>query len=185
MSYSSIAWLPLAAGLTVLGLILSYAVLRRSGTRPALRVVAVSLLPIAAYLTGAIEMFWKIGVAIGQFGTGFAFSTTKWVGIGVTGLAIALFLAAGGRQARRVSREKRKAARGGQDEDPGVAAADGRRDALAGPADAPTRGLPANRTPLPATRKAEAPAKASRKAAQDDGDDDLKDIEDILRKRGI
>jgi hypothetical protein len=185
MSYSSIAWLPLAAGLTVLGLILSYAVWRRSGTRPALRVAAVSLLPIAAYLTGAIEMFWKIGVAIGQFGTGFAFSTTKWVGIGVTGLAIALFLAAGGRQARRVAREKRKAARAGQDDDTGVAAADGRRDALAGTAAAPTRGLPANRAPVPATRKAEAPAKASRKAAQDDGDDDLKDIEDILRKRGI
>ena len=50
------------------------------GSGPALRVVAVSLLPIAAYLTGAIEMLWKIGVAIGQFGTGFAFSTTKWVG---------------------------------------------------------------------------------------------------------
>ena len=185
MSYSSIAWLPLAAGLTVLGLILSYAVWRRSGTRPALRVVAVSLLPIAAYLTGAIEMFWKIGVAIGQFGTGFAFSTTKWVGIGVTGLAIALFLAAGGRQARKVAREKRRAARAGQDDDAGVAAADGRRDAVAGPAAAATRGLPANRSPVPATRRAEAPAKASRKAAQDDGDDDLKDIEDILRKRGI
>jgi hypothetical protein len=144
----------------------------------------VSLLPIAAYLTGAIEMFWKIGVAIGQFGTGFAFSTTKWVGIGVTGLAIALFLAAGGRQARKAARERRRAARAGQDEDAGVAAADGRRGALDAPA-APTRGLPANRTPVPATRKAEAPAKASRRAAPDDGDDDLKDIEDILRKRGI
>jgi hypothetical protein len=186
MSYSSIAWLPLAAGLTVLGLILSYAVWRRSGTRPALRVVAVSLLPIAAYLTGAIEMFWKIGVAIGQFGTGFAFSTTKWVGIGVTGLAIALFLAAGGRQARKAARERRRAARAGQDEDARITAADGRRDALDAPtAAAPTRGLPANRTPVPATRKAEAPAKSSRRAAQDDGDDDLKDIEDILRKRGI
>src|SRR3984893_11698242 len=113
------AWFPLAAGLTVLALILSYAVWRRSGTRPALRVVAVSLLPIAAYLTGAIEMFWKIGVAIGQFGTGFAFSTTKWVGIGVTGLAIALFLAAGGRARRKASRETRKAARAKQ-EDAGV-----------------------------------------------------------------
>ena len=40
--------------------------------------------------------------------------------------------------------------------------------------------------PVPAaTRKSEAaPAKASRKAAPAD-DDDLKDIEDILRKRGI
>jgi hypothetical protein len=191
MSYSSIAWLPLAAGLTVLGLILSYAVLRRSGTRPALRVVAVSLLPIAAYLTGAIEMFWKIGVAIGQFGTGFAFSTTKWVGIGVTGLAIALFLAAGGRQARKAAKDKRRAARGRRDSDAEVTAADGRRDALAGAPAARTTGLPADRAPVPVsrkpevTRKPEAPAKASRKAAQPADDDDLKDIEDILRKRGI
>jgi hypothetical protein len=183
--YSSIAWLPLAAGLTVLGLILSYAVLRRSGTRPALRVAAVSLLPIAAYLTGAIEMLWKIGVAIGQFGTGFAFSTTKWVGIGVTGLAIALFLAAGGRQARRIARDKRKAARGRQDGDPEVTAADGRRDALAGSSARQTRGVPATGARVPATRTPEAPAKASRKAAQPADDDDLKDIEDILRKRGI
>jgi hypothetical protein len=184
--YSSIVWLPLAAGLTVLGLILSYAVLRRSGTRAALRVAALSLLPIAAYLTGAIEMFWKIGVAIGQFGTGFAFSTTKWVGIGVTGLAIALFLAAGGREARRAAKDKRRAARARQDEGGEVTAANGRRDALAGPSPTATRGVPANRAPVPATRQPEAPAKASRKAAQShDDDDDLKDIEDILRKRGI
>jgi hypothetical protein len=38
---------------------------------------------------------------------------------------------------------------------------------------------------VPATRKTEVPAKASRKAAQPADDDDLKDIEDILRKRGI
>ena len=73
--------------------------------------VAFSLLPIAAYLTGAIEMLWKVGAAIGQFATGFVFSPEKWAGIGVTGLAIALFLAAGGRQRRRAAREARKAAR--------------------------------------------------------------------------
>ena len=65
-----------------------------------------------------------------------------------------------------------------------MTAADGRRDALAGPT-AATRGVPANRAPVPATRKPEAPAKASRKAAEPADDDDLKDIEDILRKRGI
>jgi uncharacterized membrane protein len=180
MSYSSIPWLLLTAILTALGLVLSYGILRRNGVRPALRVAAVSLVPIAAYLTGATEMLWKIGVAIGQFGTGFAFSTTKWIGVGVTGLAIALFLAAGGREARRVARDKRRAARGRQDDQAAVTAADGRRDAL-----------PANRAPVPvsrkpeAARKPEAPAKASRKAAQPADDDDLKDIEDILRKRGI
>ena len=119
MSYGDIWWLPLTTGLTVLGFLLTYAIYRRSGTRPALRAAAVSLLPIAAYLTGATAMLWKVGVAIGEFGTGFAFSTTKWVGIGVTGLAIALFLAAGGREARKLSRKSRKAARG-QQEDAGL-----------------------------------------------------------------
>src|SRR5580692_2780116 len=160
MSYSSIAWLPLAAGLTVLGLVLSYAVLRRSGARPALRVVAVSLLPIAAYLTGAIEMFWKIGVAIGQFGTGFAFSTTKWVGIGVTGLAIALFLAAGGRQRRKASREARRAAQGRQEDDAVESGAGRRHDALTGARAPATRAVATTQSPVPATRKSEAaPAK--------------------------
>lgn len=185
MSYSSIPWLLLTAILTALGLVLSYGIVRRSGLRPALRLAAVSLVPIAAYLTGATEMLWKIGVAIGQFGTGFAFSTTKWVGIGVTGLAIALFLAAGGREARRVARDKRRAARGRRDEEGAATAADGRRDALTGASAAATRPVPANRAPVPATRTPEAPAKASRKAAQTADDDDLKDIEDILRKRGI
>ena len=184
-TYDKIAWLPLCGGLTGVGLVLSYLAMRRRGIGSGLRGAAWSLLPVAAYLTGAIEMFWKIGVAIGQFGTGFAFSTTKWVGIGVTGLAIALFLAAGGREARRAARDKRKAARGRQDADAEVAAADGRRDALAGSSAAATRGVPATRAPVPATRKTEAPAKASRKAAQPADDDDLKDIEDILRKRGI
>src|SRR5262249_39076856 len=104
-------WLPLAAGLTILGLVLSYLAYRRRGLRPAMMGVAVSLLPIAAYLTGAIEMLWKVGAAIGQFGTSFVFSPEKWAGIGVTGLAIALFLAAGGRQRRRAAREARRAAR--------------------------------------------------------------------------
>ena len=184
MTYNSIPWLALALALTALGLVLSYSVLRRSGTRPALRIAALSLLPIAAYLTGAIEMFWKIGVAIGQFGTGFAFSTTKWVGIGVTGLAIALFLAAGGRSRRKASREARKAAQGRQ-EDAGVESRPGRRDALTGARTPATRAVATTQAPVPATRKSEAaPAKASRKAAPAD-DDDLKDIEDILRKRGI
>src|ERR1700735_765543 len=112
MSYSSIPWLLLTAILTALGLVLSYGILRRNGVRPALRVAAVSLVPIAAQLIWATALVWKIGVSIGQFGAGFAFSTTKWVGIGVTGLAVALFLAAGGREARRGAREKRQAPRG-------------------------------------------------------------------------
>jgi hypothetical protein len=183
MSYSSIAWLPLAAGLTILGLVLSYLTYQRRGLRPALMGVAWSLLPIAAYLTGAIEMLWKVGVAIGQFGTGFAFSPTKWAGIGVTGLAIALFLAAGGRKRRSAAREARKAARANRKTEAEGSSAP---PALAKARTAPgTQVLPTERKPVPADRATAATsAKGSRKAALPD-DDDMKDIEDILRKRGI
>ena len=184
MNYDSFIWLPLAAGLTLLGLVLSYITYKRRGLRPALLGVAFSLLPIAAYLTGAIEMLWKVGVAIGQFATGFVFSPEKWAGIGLTGLAIALFLAAGGRQRRKAAREARRAARaeraqertaaGGQADRAGLAAPDPTR-ALA------TRETRAGKDPVPADR---APAKPARRAASP-VDDDLKDIEDILRKRGI
>lgn len=180
MSYSSIAWLPLALGLTILGLVLSYLTYRRRGVRPAMMGTAWSLLPIAAYLTGAIEMLWKVGAAIGQFGSGFVFSPMKWAGIGVTGLAFALFLAAGGRARRKASREARKAARADR-----KAEADG---ASARPAVEKTRPgtqiLPVQRQQVPVDRAAAASsAKASRGAAP--ADDDMKDIEDILRKRGI
>jgi hypothetical protein len=182
MSYSSIAWLPLAAGLTILGLVLSYLTYRRRGLRPATMGTALSLLPIAAYLTGAIEMLWKVGAAIGQFGTGFVFSPMKWAGIGVTGLAFALFIAAGGRTRRRASREARRAARADRRAEAGGASAPA---SLAKARTTPgTQILPTERKPVPVDRAtASTSAKASRKAAP--ADDDLKDIEDILRKRGI
>lgn len=181
MDYSSIAWLPLAAGLTILGLILSYLAYKRRGLRPAVMGTAWSLLPIAAYMTGAIEMLWKVGAAIGQFGTGFVFSPMKWAGIGVTGLAIALFLAAGGRARRKVSRDARKAARADRRaEAEGSSATPALGKANAGSPG--TQVMPTQRERVPAERPA--PAKSSRKAAAGD-DDDLTDIEDILRKRGI
>jgi hypothetical protein len=184
MSYGSIEWLPLTLGLTIVGVLLSYLTYRRRGLRPAMMVTAWSLLPIAAYLTGATEMFWKIGAAIGKFGTDFVFSPEKWAGIGVTGLAVALFLAAGGRTRRRASREARKAAKA--DRGKGEAEGTSTPPALGKAGTKPgTQVLPAERQRVPAERATAAtPAKGSRKSAPPD-DDDLKDIEDILRKRGI
>jgi heme exporter protein D len=184
MNYDSFAWLPLAAGLTALGVVLSYIAWRRSGARPALRIAAWSLLPIAAYLTGAIEMLWKIGAAIGKFGTAFVFSPTKWAGIAVAGLALVLLVATGNKARRRAAREQRKAARAERRSAAGpAAAAPGVTAASTG-----TAVLPAARTPAPAPAKtpSKAPAKGSGRAASSPGDDDdLKDIEEILRQRGI
>jgi MFS family permease len=185
MSYDSIPWLGLAAALTALGLALSYLTYQRRGLRPALMGVALSLLPAAAYLTGAIEMLWKVGVAIGQFATGFVFSPEKWAGIGLTGLAIALFLAAGGRQRRKAAREARRARRASRAEE--QPAADARPDRAGLAAPDPTRALATTRQgkeAVPADRAQPTPAKSARRSAPP-ADDDMKDIEDILRKRGI
>jgi hypothetical protein len=201
-TYSSIAWLPLCAGLTVLGLVLTYIVARRRGWRAMLRGSAWSLLPIAAYLTGSIEMFWKIGTAIGNFATAFAFSSEKWAGIGVAGLAVALFMASGGRVRRKAARGRatvpgRAAARAAErsrkrdaadratvpDE---VAAPDGLAPA-ATDGSSPTTAL----SPLP-VRRPEAtktePVKREpgrKQAAKPAADDDLKEVEEILRRRGL
>jgi hypothetical protein len=180
MGYNSIAWLPLTAGLTAIGFILSYYAWRRHGTRSALHWAAWSLLPIAAYLTGSIEMFWKIGTAIGDFASGFVFSPVKWAGVGVAGLAVVLFLSTGGRRRRKAARLARKEARAGQETDAATPST-----SLERAADGPTQALPAARLPESAKAPAGAkkPAKAGRGAAADD--DDMKDIEEILRKRGL
>jgi hypothetical protein len=177
LGYNSIAWLPLTAGLTVIGLILSYFAWRRRGLRAGLFGIAWSLLPIAAYLTGSIEMFWKIGTAIGGFATGFVFSPERWAGVGVAALAAALFFTTGGRRRRREARRARKAARTGERSD--VTAGDTAGAASLAPA---TQTLPAARQPEPAAAaRGKKPAKAGKAA----GDDDMRDIEEILRKRGL
>jgi hypothetical protein len=171
-TYDKIAWLPLCGGLTGLGLVLSYLAMRRRGISSGLRGAAWSLLPMAAYLTGAIEMFWKIGVAIGDFATGFVFSTKVWSGIALAGVAVFLFFLSGGLRRRRGVKRKK--------ETPAAASA------------GTTAPLPAGGSRQLSTRAAasavpaQPPVKARKgKAAAPDDDDDLGDVADILRRHGI
>jgi len=175
-TYDKIWWLPICGGLTGLGLVLSYLVARRRGLGSGLRGAAWSLLPIAAYLTGSIEMFWKMGVAIGDWAKGFAFSPRVWSGIAVAGLAVVLFVVSGPLRSRR----QVKSAGGGT-----------RAVGAAKPSTAlaPTAGLPATvATPKsiqtaaePLPRRGAKPAKG--KKADDEGIGS--DVEDILRRHGI
>jgi hypothetical protein len=176
-TYDKIAWLPLCGGLTGLGLVLSYLVMRRRGLGSGLRGAAWSLLPLAAYLTGAIQMFWKIGIAIGDFAKGFAFSTEVWSGIVLAGLAVVLFVVSGPLRSRRVKRGQDTPAAGSGAGAAGAVPAAGRRppgELVARPA-----GVPAAAAPAPAQVKARKGKKA------DDDDDDLGDVADILRRHGI
>jgi hypothetical protein len=172
-TYDKIAWLPLCGGLTGLGLVLSYLVMRRRGLGSGLRGAAWSLLPIAAYLTGSIEMFWKMGVAVGDFAKGFIFSPRVWSGIVLAGLAVVLFVVSGPIRRRRVARSRdTEAAEAGQTGNLSGARSNGQL--------APrTAGLPAAAVP------AKAPAKARKGKSSTDDDDDLGDVADILRRHGI
>src|SRR5487761_211396 len=159
-TYSQIAWLPLCGGLTGLGLVVSWFAFRRRGFAAGLRGVAWSLLPLAAYLTGAIEMIWKIGVAIGDFGTSFIFSPEKWAGVAVVVVAAVAFVVSG------LLRRSRPG-KGGKPKD---GTKDGKKDGK----------------PKVAAEKGQAIAARPGKAvAGADDDDDFSEVEKILRSRGI
>ena len=153
--YSQIA---LGGALTLVGLIASWFTWRRRGAGAGLRVAAWSLLPLALALIGAFNLLWKFGTAIGSFATSFVFAPRVWLGVAVAGLAVVLFTVSAVARRRRA----RKAVGGQPAGQKAVAGADG---AAAKPGKALTQG------------KGKAPA------APDD--DDLGDVAEILKRRGI
>jgi hypothetical protein len=180
-TYDKIAWLPLCAGLTGLGLVLSYLAMRRRGIGSGLRWAAWSLLPIAAYLTGSIEMFWKMGVAVGDFAKGFVFSPRVWSGIALAGVAAVLFVVSGPLRRRSVERgQDKRAAEAGS----GAAGTLAPRSATASGGQLATR-PPGSMAAAQATGAATAPAKPRKGKKAADDDDDLGDVADILRRHGI
>jgi hypothetical protein len=183
-TYDKIAWLPLCGGLTGLGLVLSYFAYRRRGLGSGLRWAAWSLLPMAAYLTGSIEMFWKMGVALGAFAEGFVFSPKVWAGIALAGLAVVLLVVSGPMRRRAVGRDQDK-----QAAESGASGAGATRALSQDPA---SRGQLATRpgaarppATVPAASPAKPPAKDRKARKADDDDDDLGDVADILRRHGI
>lgn len=177
-TYNAIAWLPLCAGLTGLGLVASWFAYRRRGLGSGLRGVAWSLLPLAIYLTGSIEMFWKIGTAIGDFAASFVLSPKVWSGVAVAALSAALFIASAPakrrrRRARGGDGEAAGGSRPGSDLEPGrKGKPDKNETAGSGRGANAARGALENR-----------PSKAAGRAPA--ADDDMREVEEILRRRGI
>lgn len=157
---------------TLLGLIISALLWRARGPAAALRGVAWSLLPIAAYLTGTLRLLWRIGDAVGAWAIRLAFSPMVWLGLIVLGISALLFVVSGLMRRRGVGtrgRPPRSVRRGGAGRESVTGASDDRTDRR--------------------TRGATDPSAmgGSKAGPGDDTDDtdDMDDIEAILRKHGI
>ncbi|MGH3275207.1 MAG: cellulose synthase [Streptosporangiaceae bacterium] len=149
----------ICVAVTAVGLVMSFVIWRRKGAVRGMRALAWALIPLVAYLTGAVLLIGRIVDAIVRFSGSFVFSPKSYAGVIVLALAVVLFLVSGGLPllSWRKSRERKK-----------VAAKSAQPDGVTArhPADGATARHPA------------------RRAGSSDADD-MSDIEEILRQRGI
>ncbi len=149
---------PACLAVTVVGIVLSILVWRRRGARSGIRGIAWSLLPLAAYLTHALGLVGRLVSAIVQFATAFVFSPQTWLGVILVAVVVVLFLVSGGIPLARG--RKRRAGK------------DRSNNAKSGNGNSAGNG------------KASVPAIRNHAAVKAD-DDDLSDVQDILKRHGI
>lgn len=89
-------WAALALALTVLGGVYTWWAFRHRGAAAGLRGLAITLLPAAAWLTGTLEMFTRVGRVVSGWASGLVLSPAVWAGITVAGTALLLWLVAAG-----------------------------------------------------------------------------------------
>jgi hypothetical protein len=162
--FNDLTLLPFCAGLTLLGLIGSWAAWRRRGAAAGVRGVAWSLLPVSLYLTGLLELVWDIVRSAVSWVSHLIFSPTVWAGAALFGVSVVLYVVSGVAKGRRSPEKPAKTK---------PTAATGELTST-GPA-------PASAS-APATKPAKAPkgAKASKQESSE-----FDEIEDILKRHGI
>ena len=150
-------WAALTAALTVAGAIWTWIAFRRRGAANGLRALGFTLLPAAAWLTGTLEMVVEIAGSVTDWATGLVFDLFTWAGVGLAGLAVVLWVVSGFIRDRQLARGR-----------VGAAARKKEREQKREPG------------ALPPSSGA-APGTSGRPII----DDDLADIEAMLKKRGI
>jgi len=149
------AYLALAAALTVLGAIWTWVAFRRRGLGAGVKAAGWTLLAPAAYLTGLLRAGGRIVDAIADWAARLVFSPAVWIGFGIAALAIVLIFVS------RLLPTKEKPSRAARKGAAGAAPA-----GSAGPASV-------------------AAPKTAKGPVVDDDDDDMADVNDILKKYGI
>jgi hypothetical protein len=149
---------PLCLAVTVVGIVLSVLVWRKRGARSGIRGIAWSLVPLALYLVHALALIGRFISAIVQFAGSFVFSPETYLGVILVAVVVVLFLASGGLPLLRLRKHLPGHDKAGRERsDRGSSAGNGQ-------------------APVPAVR-------SRAKATADD--DDLSDVQDILKRHGI
>jgi hypothetical protein len=161
----STTWAALALVLTLLGAAWTWVSWRRRGVAAGLRALAWTLIPVAAWLTGTLRLIGGIVEDVVDWAARLVFSPSVWLGVIVAAVAVGLWVLSGLMRARGIG------ARGEGQQDRPVGSGRGTPEVGAGKAG---RSGKAGRT-----RAASKPAPAS------DDDDDMADIEAILKRHGI
>ncbi|TCN30487.1 hypothetical protein EV644_13324 [Kribbella orskensis] len=164
--FNDLTLLPFCAGLTLLGLIASWAAWRRRGLASGVRGVAWSLLPVSLYMTGLLELLWDVVKSVTSWVTHLIFSPTVWAGVALFGVSVVLYVVSGVARTRRGDAPE-KVAKPKQ-----VSDAIGELTASGPPA--------ASAKPTKQAKPAKAP-----KAGKSQESSEFDEIEDILKRHGI
>ena len=106
-------WGALTLTLTLLGGAWTWYAFRHRGLVSGLRGAALTLLPLAAYLTKTLRMFTRIADAVTDWAVSLAFNPLVWGGVVLAGVSVVLFVVAGALSARGIGvRSPGGAARG-------------------------------------------------------------------------
>lgn len=88
-------WAALAATLTVVGALWTWTAFRRRGAANGLRALGFTLIPVAAWLTGTLEMVTEIAGSVTDWATSLVFNPMTWAGITLAGLSVVLITISG------------------------------------------------------------------------------------------
>lgn len=150
--------LPLCVGLTLLGVIGTGVAWRHGNKGRVVQGVGVALAPVALYFSGLLRLLWNGVVAVGSWASKVILSPAVWVGLSLLGLCVVLWVVGGLFAKRSPSVKVKKSAT------PSAGASGSNQKALA--TQTSTRSTP---TSSPA----------------DPVDDDMAEIEALLKSRGI
>jgi hypothetical protein len=91
MSYDSAAWGALAFALSTLLGVVTFFRWRAKGLAAGLRGAAWTILPVAAWLTGVLELAFDIADSVGHWALHLVFSPVVWLGVVLAGVSVVLF----------------------------------------------------------------------------------------------